>query len=149
MNYINIYGLVFILVIMIPNIVFAIKNKDGFCNAWRNRVAETFEKIGRFGCLGLMVLVIPGCGFGFSSDKAFAAYIILDILLSAAYCLLWIVLFRNNNVFRALALSVIPSLLFLVSGVLSHYWPLCIAAAVFAPSHIAVSYKNAVLETQR
>ncbi len=45
MNYINIYGLVFILVIMIPNIVFAIKNKDGFCNVWRNRVAETFEKI--------------------------------------------------------------------------------------------------------
>ena len=112
-------------------------------------VVETFEKIGRFGCLGLMVLVIPGCGFRFSSDKAFAAYIILDILLSAAYCLLWIVLFKKNNVFRALALSVIPSLLFLVSGVLSHYWPLCIAAAVFVPSHIAVSYKNAVLETQR
>ena len=66
MNWINMYGLAFMLVMMIPNIVFAIKNKDGFHNLWSNRVVETFEQIGRFCCFGFMVLIIPNCGFGFS-----------------------------------------------------------------------------------
>ena len=30
MEYINLFGLVFMVVIMVPNIIFAIRNKDGF-----------------------------------------------------------------------------------------------------------------------
>ena len=36
MNWINIYGLAFMLFIMIPNIIFAVKNKGGFQNLWNN-----------------------------------------------------------------------------------------------------------------
>lgn len=149
MNWINIYGLVFMLVIMTPNIVFAIKNKDDFHNLWGNRIVETFEQIGRFGCFGFMVVIIPNCGFGFSSNEAFVVYLIADIALITAYCLIWIICFKKKSVFKALALSVIPSVLFLLSGILSHYLPLCIASVIFAPCHIAISYKNAVIETQR
>ena len=149
MNWINIYGLAFMLVIMIPNIIFTIKNKDGFQNLWTNRLVETFEQIGRFGCFGLMVLIIPRCGFGFSSDKAFSWYLIIDVILTVAYCLIWAICFKKSSVFRALALSIIPSLLFLISGVLSQYWPLIVAAIIFAPCHITISYKNAVLEMRR
>lgn len=149
MNWINIYGLAFMLAIMIPNIVFAMKNKDGFQNLWSNQLVETLEQIGRFGCFALMVLIIPGCGFGFSSEKCFTWYLIVDILLTAAYCLIWIIYFKKNSVFRALALSIIPSLIFLVSGILSHYWPLIVASVIFAPCHIILSYKNAALEGHR
>ena len=145
MNWINIYGLAFMLVIMIPNIIFAMKTKDGFHNLWTNRLVETLEQIGRFSCFVLMVLIIPGCGFGFSPDTAFAWYLITDVLLTAAYCLIWVICFKKNTVFRALALSIVPSLLFLVSGVLSQYWPLMVASIIFAPCHITISYKNAVL----
>ena len=137
------------LVIMIPNIIFAIKNKDSFENLWTNRLVETFEQIGRFGCFGLMVLIVPGCGFGFSSDKAFLWYLVIDVILTAAYCLIWIICFKKNSVFRALALSIIPSLLFLISGILSQYWPLIVATIIFAPCHITISYKNAALEVHR
>ncbi len=35
---------------MIPNVVFAITNKDGFENEYKNKPVETLEQIGRFAC---------------------------------------------------------------------------------------------------
>ena len=60
MEWINIFGAIFIAVIMIPNIIYAIKCKDGFENRWSNRTVEVIEQIGRFGCFGFMVFQIPG-----------------------------------------------------------------------------------------
>ena len=45
MAWFNPYGLVFIALILIPNIVFAIKCSDGFKNIWRNRVVEMLEQV--------------------------------------------------------------------------------------------------------
>ena len=36
MEWFNVFGLIYIVVIMIPNIVFAIKCKGGFDNKWNN-----------------------------------------------------------------------------------------------------------------
>ena len=143
MNWFNGYGLLFVAVIMIPNIVFAVKCKDGFQNKWDNRFVETVEQIGRFGCFLFMVVNIPGTWFGWRSDKVLAAYLIVDAVLTAAYCLIWIICFKKSSVFRALALSILPSLLFLFSAVMSRSILLGIAAVLFAPSHILLSYKNA------
>ena len=41
MEWINIFGLVFMTVIIIPNIIFAVKCKDGFENLWKNKTVET------------------------------------------------------------------------------------------------------------
>ena len=144
MKWINVFGLVFVAVIMIPNIVFAIKCKDGFCNKWSNKYIETLEQIGRFGCFGFMIFNIPGTCFGWQSDKTFAAYLIADAVLSAAYCMIWIVCFKKSSVFRALALSIIPSVMFLFSGIIIRSVLLIVAAVIFAPTHIMISYKNAV-----
>lgn len=146
MNWINVFGFVFMLAIMIPNMIFALKNRDGFQNLWKNRIVEILEQIGRFGCFAFMVLIIPGCRFGFSSDEHFALYLIINTMLIVMYYLVWIICFRRNSIFRALALSVIPSLIFLTSGALSNYVPLLIAVIIFAPCHIVISYKNAMLE---
>lgn len=143
MEWINIFGLIFMAVIMIPNVIFALKCKDGFENQWKNRWVEAIEQIGRFGCFGFMIIHIPGTWFGWWSDEAFAVYLIVDTILAALYCLIWIVCFRKNSVFRALALSIIPSVLFLFSGIMSRSVLLIIAAVLFAHSHIAISYKNA------
>ena len=50
----NVFGLIFLIVIIIPNIVFAIKCKDGFNNKWNNKYVECLEQVGRFGCFGFM-----------------------------------------------------------------------------------------------
>ena len=143
MNWLNIFGLIMVAVIMIPNILFAMKCKDGFVNKWNNKFVETVEQIGRFGCFGFMIINIPGTWFGWWSDEAFAVYLVGDALLVTLYCVIWAVCFRKSSIFRALALSIIPSVLFLFSGIMSRSILLTIAALLFAPSHIMLSYQNA------
>ena len=143
MNWLNIFGLIMVAVIMIPNILFAMKCKDGFVNKWNNKFVETVEQIGRFGCFGFMIINIPGTWFGWWSDEAFAVYLVVDALLVTLYCVIWAICFRKSSVFSALALSIIPSVLFLFSGIMSRSILLTIAAVLFAPSHILISYQNA------
>ena len=143
MEWFNVFGLVFIVVIMIPNIVYAVRCKDGFENRWNNTVIEIIEQIGRFGCFGFMIFNIPGTWFGWWSNEAFAIYLIIDSLLIVLYCAIWFVFWEKNNVFKALALSIIPSVIFLFSGVMSRSILLIIATILFAPTHILISYKNA------
>ncbi len=138
MGWLNVYGLIMVAVIMIPNIVFAMKCKEGFANKCRNKRVGIIEQIGRFGCFGFMICNIPGAWFGWWSDKAFAIYLITDAVLAALYCLIWIVCFKKSSVFRALALSILPSILFLFSGIMSRAIPLILASIVFAPSHIVL-----------
>ena len=142
MECINLYGLSFMAIIMIPNIVYAIKYRDGFGNRWQNKTVETLEQIGRFGCFGFMVINIPGTWFGWWSDEAFAVYLIVDSVLVFAYCSLWIVLGKKNNLLRALALSIIPSVVFLFSALMSRSILLTVSALLFAPMHILISIKN-------
>jgi len=143
MDWLNIFGLIFIIIIMIPNIMFAIKCKDGFTNRWQNKLVELLEQIGRFGCFGFMIINIPGTWFGWWSDEAFAGYLIVNVVLIVLYCAIWLICFRKNTVFRALALSILPSIIFLFSGIMSRSILLIIASMIFAPCHILISYKNA------
>ena len=143
MNWFNVFGLAMVAVILIPNIVFAIRCKDGFANQWHNPAVETAVQIGLFVCFGFMIFNIPGNWFGWWSDEAFTLYLVVDAILAALYCLIWILCFRKSSVFRALALSILPSLLFLFSGIMSRSILLTLAAVIFAPSHILLSYQNA------
>ena len=129
---------------MIPNIIFAVKCKDGFENKRSNKFVEITEQIGRFGCFGFMIINIPKTWLGWRSDEAFAVYLIVDAILVLFYCAIWIVCFKKNSVFRALSLSVIPSILFLFSGIMSRSILLTVSSVIFAPSHIMISYRNAI-----
>ena len=137
---------VLITYIMIPNIVFAVRCRDGFENKWNNKAVEALEQVGRFGCMAFMIVNIPPLCFGWLFEGALAVYIGVDIALLIAYCLIWIICFRKNGLFRALALSIIPSVLFLFSGIMLLSVPLIVTAVIFAPCHIAISYKNAVMD---
>ncbi len=143
MEFLNIFGLIFTIVLMIPNIIYALKFKDCFENKWSNKHLEVIEQIGRFGCIAFMTINIPGTWFGWWSDEAMALYLIGDTILAVLYCVLWIILFNKNNLVRALSLSIIPATLFFYSGIMSRSIPLIFFSIVFAFSHIVISYKNA------
>ena len=148
MEWFNPFGLVLITIIMIPNIVFAIRCKDGFTNNYRNKTVELVEQIGRFGCFGFMIFNVPGTWFGWWSDEVFAVYLIVNALLVTLYCILWFVCWKGNGMFKALALSVIPSVIFLISGIMSRSILLTATALLFAPAHIFISYQNGKGEKQ-
>ena len=143
MEWFNIFGLAFIITIMIPNIIFAVKHTDAFENKYHNKAIEFMEQLGRFGCFGFMIFNIPTTWFGWWSDEAFAAYLIIDALLVVIYITIWIICWHKNSVFRALALSMTPSVIFLFSGIMSRSVLLILSVLLFAPAHILISYKNA------
>ena len=143
MDWLNTFGLMMIVIIMIPNIIFAIRYKEEFKNNWSNKFVEIAEQIGRFGCFGFMIINIPGTWFGWWSDEVFVIYLIVDTMLVVRYCAIWIIYFKTTSNFRVLALSLIPSVFFLFSGIMSLSILLIIASMLFAPNHILLSYKNA------
>ena len=54
----NPFGLVFMILIMIPNIIYAVKCKDDFVKLPQSKfwkILEIFEQIGRYGCFACMV----------------------------------------------------------------------------------------------
>lgn len=146
MSWFNYIGLTIIAIIMIPNIIFAIKCKDKFQNIYKNKVVEVLEQIGRFGCFCLMIFNIPYTYLNFWFEHALWAYIGVNGGLCLAYILFWIIFKDSDSIKRALSLSIIPSLIFLFSGIILAYIPLIVFAVVFSINHILLSYKNAKMK---
>lgn len=144
MEWFNLTGLIFVVVLLIPNIIYAATNKDGFADKFNNKLVETGEQIGRFGCFILMFIQLPYVTLGYIYDGAQTLYLILGIVLLALYCGGWIVFRKKNSVAKALTLSILPSVLFLESGILTLNIPLVVLSVVFAICHITISYKNTV-----
>ena len=117
--------------------------KDEFENKQNNKFVEILEQIGGFCCFIFMIINIPGTSFGWWSDEAFAIYLILNIALVIFYCLIWIICFKQNSIFRALALSILPTIIFLFSGIISRSILLIVGSIIFALCHIMISFCNA------
>lgn len=142
-NFFNIYGFAIMAIIMIPNILYAAKNK-GHETRYSNKTVEILEEIGRYGCFALMIFNIPYTCFPFWFDHAQIVYLSVNGGLCFAYLLFWVICWNRNGKLRALSLSILPSCIFLFSGVLLASIPLIVLAVLFALSHIFISYKNAV-----
>ena len=145
MELFNFYGFIIILVIMIPNIVFMLKNKNGFENKYSNVKVETLEQIGRFACFLLMIINIPYLTKGYWFKNGEIIYICLNSILCVLYCLFWIIFWNKDGIVKSLLLSIIPSIMFLSRGIILLNIPLIIFSIIFSICHITISYKNAVL----
>lgn len=144
-KYFNIYGLIFVIIILFPNIIFAYFCKDGFENHYENKLVEIMEQIGRFGCFISMFLVIPflNKGFWFKSGKII--YVAWGSVLVTLYCIGWIIFWKEDSIKKSLYLSIVPSLFFIESGIISGNFQLLVFAIIFAPCHILISYMNSIL----
>ena len=141
MDWFNYYGLAIMAVIMIPNIIFAIK-KGGTPNAYRNKTVEILEQIGRYGCFFLMIFNLPYTYFNFWFESALIVYLTINGGLCFAYLIFWVICRNKNNLLKTLSLSILPSCVFLFSGIVLGYIPLVCFATLFAPCHIFISCKN-------
>ncbi|MCI8475534.1 MAG: hypothetical protein HFE42_00610 [Clostridia bacterium] len=144
MGWFNYYGLAVMAVVMIPNIIYAVKNKGNVADTYNNKLATVAEQVGRYGCFAFMIFNIPYSYFNFWFDYAIIVYLAVNGGLCLAYLIFWIICRNKSGKLRALALSVIPSCIFIFSGVMLLNIPLICFAVIFAVSHILISYKNAV-----
>lgn len=145
MNWFNYYGLSIVALFMIPNIIFAVRNKAAFENAYKNKYLELFEQIGRYGCFILMIFNIPYTYFNFWFENALIAYLTINYGLLAVYLITWAFFTKIEVISRSLILSIVPSLIFIASGIILAYIPLIVFSITFAICHISLSYKTATL----
>ena len=142
MGWFNYYGLAIMAIIMIPNIIYAIKHKNDVTSAYKNKAVEIAEQIGRYGCLAFMIFNIPYTYFGFWFDNALIVYLAVNGISCLAYLIFWLICWSKNNLLKALSLSILPSCIFLFSGIVLANIPLIVFAIVFAVNHILISIKS-------
>ena len=147
-GWINVFGAVIVVLMLIPNIVYAIKNK-GEKNLCANRFMNVVEQIGRYACIVLMWLPLLVWKFGFASVLDMMLYMACNGLFLVAYWIAFAVYMKQKTVQLALVLAVLPACIFLLSGILLQHWLLAGFAVVFAIGHIYVTYKNAILINDR
>lgn len=146
MFWFNFYGIIIIAAIMIPNIIFAIKNTEGFENKYKNKLVEILEQIGRFGSIIFMIFNMPYLCLGYWFGCGELVYLIVNAILCCLYIALWIIFWNKNGMLKALLLSVLPSLMFLFSGIILLNIPLIATSIIFSIGHIMISCKNTNFE---
>jgi len=140
-GWINLFGLCIVIAILIPNIIYAIKFR-GVENKCTNKGMNVLEQIGRYGCMILLVLEIGGKGFGFASVTVFLTYLIGNAALLLMYWIVWILYFIGQGKWKSIALAVLPTLIFILSGVTLQYVLLVIWGVIFGVSHLYVTWQN-------
>jgi uncharacterized membrane-anchored protein YitT (DUF2179 family) len=126
---------------MIPNIIYAIKEKN-FESKYHNKAVEIIEQIGRFGSMGLMIFNIPLLEFGYWFIYGKTVYVVLAGVLAVLYCFVWFLYFRKSTLEKAMSLAIIPTIIFLSSGIIQGKVLLIITAILFGIGHIIITYNN-------
>lgn len=141
MEWFNYIGLIFVVLLLIPNIIFAIKTNSEE-NKQYSKMLVIFEQVGRYGSMLFMVFNIPYITFGFYFQYAQIVYIGINSALLLAYYISWIVFWKKDCLAKKLSLSIIPSCSFIISGILLANIPLTVFAIIFAICHITISVKS-------
>lgn len=140
-EWLSVFGLVLVILLLLPNIVYAIKVKDQK-NLCTNRFMNILEQVGRYGCMFLMVFNIGIAEFGFGSVGAFLIYLFGNVILMLAYWLFWMLFFNKKSNGKQIALAIIPTCLFLLNGITMRHYLLVLFSIIFGIGHIYVTVKN-------
>ena len=140
-NWINIFGGVIVALMLIPNIIYALKNKEETPEKSKI-VARITEQVGRYACMLLMIVPLFVGEFGFSPLEFMFNYLIGNLILLVFYYIFWVLFAKNKSLDKALALAAIPTLIFINSAISVKHWTLLVFALLFGASHIYITYKN-------
>ncbi|MBQ7283813.1 MAG: hypothetical protein IJW74_03035 [Oscillospiraceae bacterium] len=143
MNMINYLNIAVVAVMLLPNIIYAVKVHD-FKNLCSSKAMIIAENISRFLCIALMIVPLGQKEFGFPSAESFIIYIFGNIILIAVYLIVWISYFKKANRPKGVVLSVVPPAVFVLCGLTLEHWLLVFAGVLFGISHIYVTSVNSV-----
>lgn len=147
-SWINWFGLIIVVLLLLPNAIYAIRHKDAQ-NKCRNRMMNVLEQIGRYGCMLLMVCNIGVAEFGYASVTGFIVYLLGNAVLILLYWAFWILYAKRPRLVPALMLAILPTLIFLLCGLTLRHWLLVGCGLLFGVAHIYVTAANAAQETRK
>ncbi|MGF7109964.1 hypothetical protein [Treponema pedis] len=139
-GWINILGFSIVLLILIPNVIYTAKQKKDKMKMEVPHYLTVCEQVGRYSCIVLMWLPLLVWKFGFESEEEFLIYLIANGVLLLGYYLLWVLYARKKTLSKAMALAIIPTMIFFLSGVLLHHWFLVVVASLFGFAHGKITY---------
>ena len=142
LNWINPIGLIAVVLMLVPNILYAIKFKGHEPKCKCCRSMYILEQIGRYGSMFLMSFNIGIAEYGFASETYFTLYVISNIVLLVAYWLIYALYFHGQSNWKSMALAIVPSCIFLIDGILIRHHLLISFALIFALSHVCITRKD-------
>lgn len=141
MGWLNLFGLIIVVLLLIPNIIYAVKVKNQG-NKCSNKFMNVMEQVGRYGCMFLMVFHIGIAELGFKSVGAFLVYLFGNAVLMIFYWVMWMLYFNKQTYWEKMSLAVIPACLFLLSGITMRHYLLIVFGIIFGIGHIYITDKN-------
>lgn len=141
-NWVNWINLLAVVCLILINIIVSRKGLSGNFNS-KYLVVNIFEQIGRYGCMAFMILPIftRGWEFGFVSVTEMLIWICLTPILLMIYSFLWI--WKASGQAGILyALAIVPSVLFLMNGILLRHPALGVVSLVFGVFHFIIVKEN-------
>ena len=110
---INLFNAIVLILMLAPNIMFwrMAKSREN-TEKFDNKAVILFEQIGRYACMLLMIFPIGVWKFGFGSVMAMVVYALQNTVLLVSYIAVWMFSFKKMTLSKAVALSVIPTVIF-------------------------------------
>lgn len=142
MNWFNYLGLIIVVGLLVPNLFYYFKHGQTE-NKNIHPAIVLLESIGRYGSMVFMVFNIPFTWFSFFVGEGLLFYIVINFELLYFYIISFIFFSKKTGLVKALILSIIPSVIFVFSGIMIVSIPLLVFGSIFACSHIYISVKNA------
>lgn len=145
MKWSNLAPALLLIALLLPNLLYARLRGFGE-DRCPGRLIHGLEQVGRY---GVMVCLVFDFGFvdsGFSSRHSFAVWAAVTAALVLLYWSFWGLYAYRVTVVRAMALAVIPILLFFYTGICTRDWATVLFAVPFAIGHSVISWKNATAE---
>lgn len=140
-NPINFFNLAIIIIMLVPNVLYALSNKD-IKNKCTNKAMNVAEWVGRFGCMLFMVVPFGVGEFGFYNVIDFIVYLFANAALLAVYLFFWKMYEKKPNVVKAVVLAVVPTLIFFICGATLRHFILLACTVMFGVSHIYITIVN-------
>ncbi len=142
MEWLNVHGMLIMILLMVPNILYALDKKHSAEGNYHNKAVEVIEQIGRIGSMLLMIVNLPLFTYGYWFNHDEISYKVSTGILTLLYWVVWFFYFKKPSFGKAMALALIPTFLFLLSGILLANIPLVLMALTFCVGHCMITYHN-------
>lgn len=140
-GWINGWGATIVIIMLIPNIIFTIRNPH-LENKCENAIMNTIEQVGRYTSMALMIVPVLAWKFGFKSVLEMIFYVVVSSVLLLLYLVVWFFYLKSQSKNKAIILALLPTMIFVISGILLRHWLLMIAGILFGIGHIYVTLQN-------
>lgn len=142
MDWLNLPGLLAMLMLLAPNILYAARHPNAR-KSCRSKGLLVLEQIGRYGCMVLMCLPMGLLAYGYAAPGWAVVWLTLATTLVFVYWAVWVLYFRKAGIACALTLALVPAALFLLSGLLWRNIPLVALSLLFGYAHTRITAVNA------